>query len=322
MDLRKHRAVYNITVTLVFTVIFLVASFIVERKLDSYFSQLQEEATAQNVKVIEGIFEREMKSLSILNTDWGMWNEMYDYAAAPNQEFTDANLQDQSFQELDVNVIVIANEKGEILFSKQYYPQSPEEKNVDETILKSISEMQSGNNSGQAGTTIEKKIIDLGARKLILTSSLITKSDLSGESHGRVFFGRYIEKQFLKEFENVPGFYFNVSPYQPDDPEMLYPDISEANPFKVQLESRRKVIGLKLINDISGGEPFILEVEQVPTIYSKLIDIIIFAVYVLGIAYLVVLLTVLFFFNRIFSICGKCEKAAASAERESEQPNL
>ena len=318
MDPGKYRVVYNITTALLIAAIFLVAGFVIERKVDSYFSQLQEEATTQNIRIIEGILERELKSLSTLTTDWAMWDEMYEYAAEPNQEFTDANLQDQSFLELGMNVAVIINEKGEVLFSKQYYQQNPEEKNVSEAVLKSISEMQPGDNPGQAEAA-GKKIIDLGARKLLLASYPITKSDLSGEPRGKVFLGRYIEKEFIKEFENVPGFYFNVSPYRSNDPEAFYPDISEATPFKVQMENKRKVVGIKLIKDLSPQQPFILEIEHVPTIYSKFIDIIIFMVFVLTMAYLAILLAVVFLFNRICPVSRKCEYAASGAERTSEQ---
>jgi sensor domain CHASE-containing protein len=278
---------------LIIAATFFIGSYAIVKKVDSYLLQIQLDATAQNIKIIEGIFGREMESLSILVSDWTLWDELYEYAGDPNSqtslEFAKANFEDLTFEQIKINILIITNQKNEVIFSKQIYDRNPEEKAVPDAVFKEIDLMWPDGQSKDTDT-IEKTVVDLGDKKLLLTSRQITKADTTGEPTGKLIFGRYVESGFISELDNVPGFYFNVTPYLPNDPKSLYANIREGDPFSMRIENKRKIVGVALIKDLATRGPLVLEVESIPIIYAKTIDIIMFMTFVFSVCFVVTIM--------------------------------
>jgi sensor domain CHASE-containing protein len=311
---KKRRVVYSIIMAIAIAAIFAGSVFVIIKKTEQLFVRIQKEATAQNIRVVEGIFTREMESLSILVVDWAMWDDMYQFVSKPNQEFVTSELQNQTFSEIGINVAVIMKKDEEVLFSKQIYDQTPDETNVSEVISASINDLWK-EEASSSDEDVRKTIINLGPRKLLLVSKKVTKSDGTGDTSGYVTFGRYIEKGFIKELENVPGFYFSVSPYESGNKESILKDISEENPLNVQLDNRRRVVGEKLIENLSQ-QPIVLEIEHIPTVYTGFIDIMITEVSFSGIAYVVTIFVTLIIFRKT---CHGVEKEKENCDCDTKK---
>ncbi len=296
MNLQRNRIAYQLIACVIIAIIFFGSCFMIVSKTDIYFNQAQKEATIQNIRTVEGILRREMASLSIVVTDWGMWDSMYNFILDGNQSFVTSELQDQTLRETKTNVLVIKRGE-EILFSKQIYNQDAEDVAVPEDVLDAIDLMWQ--NSGNEDMMMRRTMVSTGSRKLILVSRKVTKSDGTGESLGTVSMGEYIDEGFLNEFDNVPGFYFNVFPYEEGNANVNFKNITKENPLNVEIENTRRVIGAKLLNDASLEHPLILEIEHVPRIRLKYIDIIIVMSIGAGVAYLLTISTMMVLCNKL-----------------------
>jgi sensor domain CHASE-containing protein len=295
---RKAKLKYSIATALIFAAVFVTSGFFVIGKMDTYFRINEESAMIQNMRVIEGILNRKAESLSILATDWAMWNEMYAFAENPNQDYIESELSDQTFRDINTDIVVIISKNGDKLFSKQIYDRAPGETTVPELALQAIENIQR-KDSSEDSIDVDTSIINIGSKKLIVTSRKITMSDGTGTPQGWVIFGRYIEEEFLDEFKSVPGFYFNVSPYSSSDSQALGSDLSDEKPFAVRMESLRKISGAKLASSFSPEQKYLLNVEEVPRGYANFINIIIFIASTSVVSYLITVIATIYFINRM-----------------------
>jgi sensor domain CHASE-containing protein len=309
---------YNVIATIFFAVFFLVTGFLIAKKMESHFIDHQKEITIQNMKMIEGIFKREIKSLSTLAIDWSMWDQMYDFAANPSQEFIDSEFSGETFCEIDVNIIVVADAKKEIIFSRQVCGEDSSNSSVPEEIVREMISMWPEENPVLA-ETVRKNIFHFGSKKIIVASRQITKSDGGGDPRGIVFFGRYIEEGFLEELKDVPGFYFNVFQRDLNSVEGLSYDLNDDNPISIRAENSRKVTGLKLMKGISEKNQLVLQVDQSPVEYVKIMDILSFVAVLLVACYIATLLLTVFLVGRIyFMLTQKKEESDSKATRPAE----
>jgi sensor domain CHASE-containing protein len=311
---------YSMIALVFFTVFFLIAGFFISRKMEEHFVEHQKEDVMRNMKIVEGVFKREMKSLSILAVDWAMWDQMYDFADNPKQEFIDGEFSDETFHEIDINLAVIVGSKKEILFSKQVGTEEEsllENSVPEETIRKMVSMWPE--ESPIARETVRNNVLDFGSEKILVASRQITKSDGTGEPRGMIFFGRYIEEGNIEELENVPGFQFNVFKYQPGSPEMLSAGLNEENRFSFRMENSRKAVGIKLMEGIAESNFLVLQADQAPVEQTKVIDIIYIVVLTLGACYLATLLLTVFLIGKACLFSQKKENPEPEMEQFSQE---
>ncbi len=79
------------------------------------FSQLETKQTKRSVTLIMGAITEAQNSLRSTVSDWGLWDETYDFVLKHPQKYIDENLDGSSLRNLQVSTIIITNINKEIL---------------------------------------------------------------------------------------------------------------------------------------------------------------------------------------------------------------
>jgi sensor domain CHASE-containing protein len=100
-------------------VIALISIFVSVISLSSY-TTLEHSYVAQDISQTAGKIREEALSLSTIVSDWGPWDDTYDYVQGDNPDFIETNIVPETYRNLRLNLIIIANSKGEVLYAGAY----------------------------------------------------------------------------------------------------------------------------------------------------------------------------------------------------------
>ncbi|MHB1463192.1 MAG: CHASE4 domain-containing protein [Armatimonadota bacterium] len=79
------------------------------------FNQLEMKQAKRSVSLIMGAITEAQNSLRSSVSDWGLWDETYDFALTQPQKYIDENLDGNSLRNLQVSTIIITNINKEVL---------------------------------------------------------------------------------------------------------------------------------------------------------------------------------------------------------------
>jgi signal transduction histidine kinase/CheY-like chemotaxis protein len=148
----------------------------------------------KNIEVIDGFaklhrlhyaLDQLREDLHRTVADWAIWDEAYRYTRSENPAFIDDNLPIETFQRLHLNVIIILDDEGEVLFGKMLAPGGRELQDASrELIAVAQRTLAMPDQSGFAQS-------NLGA--LLVSSRKIQDSRMREAGNGRLMMGRSLE---------------------------------------------------------------------------------------------------------------------------------
>ncbi|HEY9805288.1 MAG TPA: CHASE4 domain-containing protein, partial [Candidatus Obscuribacterales bacterium] len=233
----------------------------------------------------EQYMQRSVKeALSILNqyqkvfverwSDWGIWDDSYQYLQDRNPGFVQDNLQD-TYLANKVNLVVFANRTGQVLFNESFIPPNPKGRSISSALRQRLVlgdllfTPQSTENS-RAG------IVVLPDGPLLVAAFTSRKSAGQGPMQGTILWGRYLNNAELSQWAQSLNLALTVHRW--DDPQ-LPADFLQARqvllasnagePIVVQPLSQQAIAGYTLLKDIDHKPALLIRVVHQRVIYQK-----------------------------------------------------
>ena len=214
----------------------------------------------------------EYSTLSAIVSDWGPWDDTYNFVNGNDPEYIQSNLLIPGFDNLNLNLIIITNNKGEVVYSGAY-------DHVNKVMVPVPAFVQ-----GQLDLThplmnmsdphhITAGILMLPENPMIVASQPIVHSDFSGQPQGVVIMGRYLDKAEISRLADLTRPSLNFT--RTDDP-LLSPGLvsriradSGSSPGTIQPLDGDRIGGYALIPDIYGNEALVLQITEGRDIYRQ-----------------------------------------------------
>ena len=118
------------------TLLFLLGVYaLIWRTTEGELKNLQYQHAEEQLSLVVRILEREMETLSAKQADWAFWDDTYQFLADRNEAYLASNLNDESFNLINVDVMVFVNNAGEIVYSKQVYGRNSGSDGIPEDFL-------------------------------------------------------------------------------------------------------------------------------------------------------------------------------------------
>jgi diguanylate cyclase (GGDEF)-like protein len=162
----------------------------------------------QNAVLVERILVASSSSMTNTVRDWAIWNETYDYIEGNNPTYEDNNLYYESFETLNVNLVLYYDATQQIVFSAYYDFVEEIEIPVDPEYLQIIEDLGIPENTSKEFHIQGMIATDLGL--FYIVSSPILKNNEITDVAGNVVFARLIDRFELDELEEVSGFPFEI----------------------------------------------------------------------------------------------------------------
>ncbi len=258
-------------VILLISVLAVISIFFSTILLASY-SALEEQYIEKDLDQAVSKLDDELFTMSSIASDWGPWDDTVDFVTGNDPEYLNSNLQPYGFDNLNLNLIVLTDTRGEILFSGAY--------DLGSKVMVPVPIVF----SGQLGPDnplmnmsdphqVVTGILMLPDDPMLVVSQPIVYSNFSGPPQGVVIMGRYLNKAEISRLAELtrPSLTFTRT----DDP-ALSPDLvvrirenRGSAPGLVRQLNGNEIAGYALIPDIYGKDALVLQITEARDIYRQ-----------------------------------------------------
>jgi|GEM_PF-1907289 len=257
---------------LVFTV-FVVSFFYVISKgiiLDS-FLRFENDKMETNLKRLDYSINNSIRELGIKLNDWANWDEPYFFLKDNNKDFVNINLGINVLEALEVNAIVFINKEGDVVFSKVLDPENNQPVYSDEFIS-----YIKGNQKFSQFSNLKSSFsgfIELREGTMFFVSRPSLKSNGDGPFVGSIVFGKFINKEFLKNIGLTTQLLVDIVPYESflnsSDIFLAKTKILKENRYFFNAENNNVINGYLLLSDINNKPISILKTVSDRPIYNQ-----------------------------------------------------
>lgn len=286
--------------------------------LGSYL-RAEEQDTRQSMKGMLNVISQQIDQFSDNFADWSTWDDAYTFVQDRNPKFIQSNLVNTQLGTTGVNLVLILNTAGEIVYETGFNRQTLQKRPLPDSIrpfLKPGDRLLSHQNS----TERLSGILSLPEGPMIIASHPILKSDGTGPIRGTLIVGRYLDAVEVKEFSKIARLPLSLQPVQPEKlpPGLLTASSTSDQPaIAVQPLDEEAIAGYALLNDIYGKPAVLVQTNTPRTIYKHGQDIIrILSWAALGIGVVFGGVTLLLLERLVLSRLSKLSKEVSTIRRD------
>ncbi len=230
----------------------------------------EEQATQHTMQGVLSVFAQNLEQFNQRFADWSAWDDTYEYIRDRNKAYEQSNLIDTQLDNLRVNLMVLVNQKGEVVYGTGYDLKArrriPIPAEVQRRLVQGSPLLQHDTpSSSQAG------VIWLPEAPMLIASRPIVKSDLSGPIRGTFLVGRYLnaeELERLRRILNLPLRIESTSEGLLRQLQTPQANLSDAEVW-VQPVSETAIAGYALIRDLDNKPALFLETDLPRPIYAQ-----------------------------------------------------
>ncbi|TXH00540.1 MAG: PAS domain S-box protein [Candidatus Moraniibacteriota bacterium] len=257
-----------------FLVLFFVVYSVLSTVLLREFRDIEKQSVVENVRRAHDALQSKIDELGVKVSDWGQWDDTYEFVEDQNEEYLTANLQDSALALLNIQFVVITDAQGKILFKKEIgietdeeVPFSPDFESYIEThrTLTQHTDSQS----------LHSGIVPLGEKTLAVVARAITSSDGTAPVHGTIIFAFTIDDQFQKKISDTTHLTTHLLSYREaesqsdflefDRDQETFGDVLEVIPQ----ETDEIVRGYMVVAGIDNESALVIRVELPRDVYRE-----------------------------------------------------
>lgn len=257
----------------------------------------------QEQQEVSGSTERALKAfyglknaISVLSTDWGQWDDAWEFYVTKSQKFIDGNFQQPTFENAKLNMILFFDPAGNLFYGRNFNLEKRMFVPVPQSILSRIH-TENPFPALETGKLDYSGIMKLPEGLLIFTTSPVLQSNGQGPLRGFILMGYYLQPSHIETLSHSleQPLHFYSLPLQNAG---LLAARAEAQLSKAKTilpvlpEDHNTVWGFANVTDINGKPVALLGIESPRVLFNQgmnTLKLYLVTVLVLGI---IVLLTV------------------------------
>ncbi len=209
-------------------------------------------------------------NLSALCVDWAAWDDTYQFMQDKNAEFLQSNFVDGTYANLGLNLVVLYDADGEIVYDNAYDLKSQKSANPNQYVLDYFSQPGLAH---QAETKTTTGFLYDKQTPMIYCISPILNSANQGPRHGFLVFGKYLQGNLLGQIQNSVSTGIMMLPYDAT----LIPKKSSLLPIQdgfsteliVNTVSSEILETFYFVDDFQGNPILIIKQEKQRAIYQQ-----------------------------------------------------
>jgi len=219
----------------------------------------------QNARRAASVPAQILSSLEGAAKDWGWWDETYQAVQGGDEAFTQANLIDNTFENLQINLIVLLDASGEPILARAYDLQSEAWADPPPDLLEQLGRDHPLIQDPPTPATARSGLIVLPEGVLLAAAAPILPTSLEGPPAGTLLVGRWLDADLLARLSDLTGYPLELLP-APADPGAL--GWLEGDVWAVPLD-KQSIDGFALLADVYGENSVVLRVRSPRQIYQS-----------------------------------------------------
>ncbi|TVQ45188.1 MAG: diguanylate cyclase [Gloeocapsa sp. DLM2.Bin57] len=256
-----------LSVTVVLSIFIIVVYFCLSNIILTSFHQLELQSISKDIGRVGDILKQEIKQLQRINVDWSKWNDTYNFVLYPNRDYIDNNLNDNSIENLKVNIFLVYDSNNKLIYAKSYDLINQEEVFTPGSLYTYLSNhnfllKHQDKNSYYQGFLL------LPEGLLMITSNPILNSTETSPIVGTLLMGRYLTSERLQDLETYLRMQISIEGLLPKQTFEQY-FYNEDVPIIIEQINKHQITAYTLLEDVEGKPTSILKVFQPRDVYQE-----------------------------------------------------
>lgn len=257
---------YKILLIIGLITIILVAStyFLAEAIMLDSTSKTEEIRTTQSIQRTINSLNSMIVSINNTVNDWAEWDETYSFTQNNSTDYLDANLMDDTFVNLKLNLMVYFDQSNSYVYGKMYNLTSSSETPISSTIIEQLHGYQglfvNDKHESQTG------IVVINGVAMLVASHSILNSQSEGPQHGTLIIGRFLDQPELLSLSSIVDLPLSIAILDgtalPEDFGIAKQNLQTHNSTFVQPLNDTSVSGYALIQDVNNMSALIIRVDD------------------------------------------------------------
>jgi len=242
---------------------------ILEWTMMNSIKEFEEISVNENLSRVQNSIKENISYLEIIAADWGGWDDTYFFTQNNNRDYIESNYQDESFINLGVHFIAIADENGKILYAKEW--------NSKEEITEEIS-TQLYNEVEKTGVLNNKDvnknfsgIIEGKEGPMLIGTHPVLTSLNKGPAKGNIIFGKYLNQELIDQISE--SLKLDISIQKADTNiytlDYILQMIKKGDPTEIVRLNEQKIQGSMLVADAFGVSKYKATIEMPRSMYQS-----------------------------------------------------
>lgn len=191
------------------TALFWLVNFFIQKHVVlPSFADVERQHAMVNIERIEAHIQNEIRLLERLNYDWSAWDDTYDFVETSDQDYIDGNLNAETFQNLETDVVLILNTKQELVWGGvfEFTDEGAEIISTEASILEAVEFfspfIDDIDFNVHPDRQVNSGVIIYGDKPVIYAIRPVLDSQSEGPARGFLLFGKTISEQVLASIQS------------------------------------------------------------------------------------------------------------------------
>ena len=198
-------------------------------------------------------------NLDLMNAGYAIWDDTYAFVEVPKQEYIDNNYYDDFFTDNRLNLVLIVDSAGRIMFGKAFDLESDLPVPMPQRFQQLTNHDILLNHT--AITSVITGVVSLPNAPMLISSRPIVTSLEQGPVRGTLIFGRYLNSRELEQLAAITHLNLTIDRY-----DSLRP---EADPELIQVLDEQTIVASQPLADLDRTASMRLRVQVPRSIYAQ-----------------------------------------------------
>ena len=222
--------------------------------LDS-FADLEEQITGQNVKRAVNALSDDLATLGALTGDYAEWDDTYAFVEDGNPAYVEANFYDDNFVDLHINLMLVFDSAGQLVFAKNIDLQTGQESPIPPVLQTHLEPDSPLLQHADTASQLSGLILLPDTPLLISSRPILTSLD-EGPIRGSFIMGRFLNAAEVKRLAGLTDLSLTLQRFDaavlPGDFQDAREALSAGASTFVRPLSANTIAGYALLPDIYG----------------------------------------------------------------------
>jgi signal transduction histidine kinase len=225
------------------------------------FTDLEQQMLLTDHERASNAIADDVNQLDLLNSGYSVWDDTYAFVSTHSQEYINKNYYDNFLIDNQLNLVLIVDNAGRIVFGKAFDLQSRREVPLPERFVR----LTKGDIllAHPDTTSVITGILSLPTAPMLISSRPILTSEEQGPVAGTLMFGRALDGEEIGRLAAITHLALAIdrqgSPAGPQD---------QASPT-IQVVDERTIVASSQLADLDGRSDLRLRVEVPRSIYAQ-----------------------------------------------------
>lgn len=282
--MRIRKKIFTITLSLLLVAIVGIYSIIKIQILKDIKTQ-EKDAIVNNMNKTKFLINNNVENLNSICGDWAQWDDTLEFIKTNNSNYIKSNLNNDTFVNMKINVVIILDINNKIKYSKFYDLKKKKSVDMPQELLNYVNKNQEILSKNKKVYNGVSGLIPVNGQVMMISAKPITDSEHRTPVSGTVLVGKYIDDRLINEIEKITN--SNMKIEKVNETESLNGKIT-INNGELQFLNEDAVVlkpigknnisAYSVIKGIGNNLLFMLNLQSERTIYKQGIESIDFLV--------------------------------------------